>query len=144
MAVIPYISFKNSTKEALDFYVKALDGENVIVTTYGDMPSDPQYPLSDEDKKLVANAMFNTVGGSIMISDMPDSMMDGFIEGNNISIALIYNDKELIKKHFANMSEGGIIYMPLDKAPWTELFGTLEDKFGISWQFSYNTEEYYK
>ena len=32
------------------------------------------------------------------------------------------------------MSEGGTVLMPLDKYPFSERYGWIQDKYGLSWQ----------
>ncbi len=35
---------------------------------------------------------------------------------------------------FQKLSEGGTVLMPLDKYPFSEKFGWVADKYGVSWQ----------
>ncbi|MGZ3350339.1 MAG: VOC family protein [Xanthobacteraceae bacterium] len=35
-----------------------------------------------------------------------------------------------------NCPDGGQIFMPLDKYPFSPKFGWLSDKFGVSWQLN--------
>jgi PhnB protein len=42
------------------------------------------------------------------------------------------NEAEL-QGYFEQLSAGGNITMPLEKAPWGDTFGMLADKFGVPW-----------
>lgn len=56
----------------------------------------------------------------------------------NPSISLYYvcETEEELKRVWEGLSEGGFIMMPLDKYPWSEKYGWLSDRFGISWQIT--------
>lgn len=141
MAVIPYINFTNKAKEAIDFYIAALDGEDLRIAYYSDLPESVEHPLSDKEKQLIANASFNIANGTIMVSDVPESMFT-LRPGDHTSINLTYQDKDRLKKHFERLSAGGHINVPLGETPWSKLYGMLTDKFGIIWQLTYTPDDY--
>jgi predicted 3-demethylubiquinone-9 3-methyltransferase (glyoxalase superfamily) len=62
----------------------------------------------------------------------------------NPSISLYYScsTKEEITRTWDAFSKEGSVLMPLDKYEWSESYGWLTDKFGISWQFSLESEPY--
>lgn len=37
---------------------------------------------------------------------------------------------------FQKLSEGGTVFMPLDQYPFSEKFGWIADKYGVSWQLN--------
>ena len=39
------------------------------------------------------------------------------------------------------LSENGMVLMALDKYPWSERYGWIQDRFGISWQLSFGKLE---
>ncbi len=48
-------------------------------------------------------------------------------------------DREQLKKIWAQLTAGGTVLMPLDKYNWSELYGWVQDKYGVSWQVSLST-----
>jgi PhnB protein len=38
-----------------------------------------------------------------------------------------------LKGYFERLSDGGMVTMPLENAPWGDSFGMLVDKYGIGW-----------
>lgn len=38
-----------------------------------------------------------------------------------------------LRGYFEKLASGGMVGMPLEKAPWGDTFGMLTDKFGINW-----------
>jgi predicted 3-demethylubiquinone-9 3-methyltransferase (glyoxalase superfamily) len=80
--------------------------------------------------------------GSVMTVDIElDGYRMSFLNGGphfkvNPSISFFYthHDPKVIDKVWEKFSVGGAALMPLDKYPWSEKYGWVQDKFGISWQ----------
>ena len=49
--------------------------------------------------------------------------------------------REKIEEVWNKLSEGGIALMPLDQYPFSEKFGWIQDKYGLSWQLSLTNPE---
>jgi len=73
-----------------------------------------------------------------MGSDTGGEWASGYSQGNNFSISITAGSKEEAEKLFNGLSAGGKVTMPLSKTFWSESFGMLTDKFGISWMMSFN------
>lgn len=52
----------------------------------------------------------------------------------SISFFVVCELEEEINELWKKLSENGKVMMPLDKYDWSEKYGFLEDKFGLSWQ----------
>lgn len=123
----PYISFKDSAKQAMEFYKDAFGG-NLTISTFkdGGTPHEP----ADADK--VMHAMLVTTNGlTLMASDTPPNME--YTPGNNISISLSGDNEAELRGYWDKLAEGAQISIPLNAAPWGDIFGMLTDKFGIHW-----------
>lgn len=57
--------------------------------------------------------------------------------GKNITLYVVTGDCQKLEAEFNNFSKDDIISMPLQETFWSPLYGALEDKFGVVWQFSY-------
>jgi predicted 3-demethylubiquinone-9 3-methyltransferase (glyoxalase superfamily) len=44
--------------------------------------------------------------------------------------------EEEIDELWTNLGAGGLVFMPLNKYPFSEKFGWVQDKFGLSWQLN--------
>lgn len=55
----------------------------------------------------------------------------------SISFMISCADQDETRKYWEALSEGGQALMPLDKYDFSELYGWVEDKFGVSWQIMY-------
>lgn len=54
-----------------------------------------------------------------------------------ISFFISCSTKEEVLQLWSNLSDGGEALMPLDKYSFSELYGWIKDKFGLSWQVMY-------
>lgn len=60
-----------------------------------------------------------------------------FQVGNNVSLTLEFDEIEEMRKVFKELGEGGTIEMDLQETFWyPSLYGSVIDKFGISWQIT--------
>lgn len=134
-----FINFDGDCREALEFYAKVFQSEAQNIMTYGQMPPDPNFPVPDADKENVVYSSIPIFGCDVMFCDVPSDMP--LTKGDNISPTLGTDDKEEIQRIFAELSESGEVMMPLDKTFWSELYGMVQDKYGVIWQLSHDSGE---
>lgn len=65
-----------------------------------------------------------------MLADV-DSDNDTFA-GFSLSINL--TDEDELKKIYNALSAGADVILPLQKVEWSQYYGLLKDKFGVTWQ----------
>jgi PhnB protein len=123
----PYLNFRDQTKEAMDFYQSVLGGD-LRSNTYA------EFGLGDEiEADKVMHSQLTTPDGLVlMAADVPTGM--DYSRGvNDASIALFGDDADSLGRIYRELSEGGTILQPLEKAPWGDSFGSFVDRFGVSW-----------
>jgi PhnB protein len=121
----PYLSFKDNTRTAMEFYRSVFGGE-LQVMPFGDMAHDPS------QKDMVMHAMLTAPNGfTLMGSDTPPEMARTV--GDNISVSLSGDDESELRGYWDKLAAGGNVTYPLAKAPWGDSFGMLKDKFGTPW-----------
>jgi PhnB protein len=123
----PYLSFRDSAREAMDFYRSVFGGE-LTVSTFGEFQAseDP----SEQDK--VMHSMLVSDGGLVlMAADTPNSME--YRPGTNFAVSLSGEDDAELRGYWDRLSADGTVAMPLNQAPWGDMFGMCTDKFGVSW-----------
>ena len=136
MSVDVYMNFNGNCREAVEFYAQVFGIENPQMMTFGEAPPNPEYPLPEEARNLIMHARLNISGSNVMFSDVfPGSP---FVAGNNISLAFVSTDEEELKTFFNKIKEGGTVRMELQETFFSKCYGSLTDKFGIEWQFSYD------
>ncbi|MCW5712997.1 MAG: VOC family protein [Bauldia sp.] len=126
----PYVSFRNSAREAMEFYRSVFGGE-LVLTAFGDggMPHDPS------EKDRIMHGQLETPNGfTLMGSDVSNSMP--YSPGTNYAISLSGDDEAELRGWWDKLGEGGTVTLPLEKAPWGDSFGMVNDRFGTSWMFN--------
>jgi predicted 3-demethylubiquinone-9 3-methyltransferase (glyoxalase superfamily) len=124
--IIPHLWFDKEAREAAGFYSSLFPDSRITnVTTLHDTPSGDCDVVSFELWKY-----------SFM------AISAGPLFRFNPSISLMVNfdpsrDREAGKRIDAvwgKLAEGGKVLMPLDKYPFSDRYGWIEDKYGLSWQ----------
>jgi predicted 3-demethylubiquinone-9 3-methyltransferase (glyoxalase superfamily) len=124
--ITPHLWFDTEAKEAAHFYTSLFPNSTIkSATTLRNTPSG--------DTDIVS---FELWGYSFM------SISAGPLFHFNPSISFMVNfdpsqDKdarERIDEVWQKLAEGGKVLMPLDKYPFSERYGWVEDKYGLSWQ----------
>jgi PhnB protein len=123
----PYLSFRDTAREAMDFYKSVFGGE-LTTSTFAEFHAseDPA-----EQDKIMHSILSTQDGLTLMASDTPNSM--DFTPGTNFSVSLSGENDAELRGYWQQLSEGGTVTMPLNQAPWGDTFGMCVDKFGVSW-----------
>lgn len=139
MSVDVYLNFNGNCREAVEFYAEVFQTEKPQIMTFGEAPPNPNYELPEEAKNLVMHTRLNIDGSNVMFSDTFPGMP--FVEGNNVTLAIVNKDIDQIKSMYEGLKEGGEVVMELQETFWSKLYGQVTDKFGIHWQLNYDNEE---
>jgi predicted 3-demethylubiquinone-9 3-methyltransferase (glyoxalase superfamily) len=124
--IIPHLWFDQEAREAASFYCSVFPDSGIAnVTTLHDTPSG--------DCDVVS---FNLRGFSFM------AISAGPLFRFNPSISFMVNfdpsqdagAKARLDEAWAKLSEDGKVLMPLDRYPFSECYGWIQDRFGLSWQ----------
>lgn len=89
----------------------------------------PDFP-SEEMKNLVAHAKLNIEGSQFMISDSPSTLP--IRQGNQVTICISTNNVEKSKQYFNALLEGAHVKMPFQETSFSPGYGSLSDKFGVT------------
>ncbi len=124
--ITPHLWFDKEAKEAAAFYCSVFPDSRVeSVTTLHNTPSG--------DCDLVS---FNIQGQPFMaISAGPFFQFNPSISFMvNFDPSREKNARDRIDEVWHKLSDGGFALMPLDKYPFSERYGWIQDKYGVSWQ----------
>src|SRR6266581_403130 len=123
----PYLSFKDNSREAMEFY-RSVFGGKLEVSTFKDYHAS-QDPSEDH---LIMHSVLEAENGiTFMASDTPNRME--YRPGTNMSMSLSGDNEAELKAYFEKLSVGGMVTMPLEKAIWGDSFGMCTDTFGVQW-----------
>jgi predicted 3-demethylubiquinone-9 3-methyltransferase (glyoxalase superfamily) len=124
--IVPYLWFDREAREAAAFYCYVFpDGKLTSTTTLRDTPGG--------DCDVVA---FTLAGQPFM------AISAGPLFRINPSISFILNfdpsrdaqAREHLDALWTKLAPGGNVLMPLDRYPFSEHYGWIQDRYGVSWQ----------
>lgn len=127
---LPCLWFDDQAKEAAEFYTKVFENGQL---------EDTAYYVDDEHKPKgslltiqfsIANQTFIGLNGGPEFKFTP--AISFFVECETM---------EQTKQLWEHLVEEGKILMPLGSYPFSEQFGWLEDRFGVSWQITFTGKE---
>jgi PhnB protein len=133
LAANPYINFQGHTREAMEFYHKALGG-NLELTAFTEQGTPKPAGPDDRIMHSVLEIESLRIMGSDGRPDYPPTV------GDNVAIALSGTDQALLSKAFDMLSDGGTVKQPLKTESWGDSFGYFVDKFGINWMVNINSK----
>lgn len=121
--IIPHLWFDKEAKEAADFYTSLfVDSKVTNLTTLHNTPSGDCDVVSFE----LASQSFMAISAGPLFKFNP-----------SISFHVKCKTKDEVDALWKKLSEGGTVLMELGKYPFSERYGWLSDKYGLSWQLIY-------
>ena len=124
--ITPHLWFDKEAKEAAQFYTFLFSNSKIThTTTLHDTPSGDCDIVSFELKGMQFMAI--SAGPYFKLNPAISFMV-------NFDPSREQDAKEEIDTVWPKLVEGGKILMPIDKYPFSERYGWVEDKYGLSWQ----------
>jgi PhnB protein len=125
----PYLNFRGSAREAMEFYRSVFGGE-LTLSTFGD------YQASEDpaEKDQIMHGQLEADGGIVLMgADVPSAL--DLTPGDNISVSLSGGpeDDATLRGYWDQLSSTGTVTVPLEVAPWGDAFGMCVDSFGVHW-----------
>jgi predicted 3-demethylubiquinone-9 3-methyltransferase (glyoxalase superfamily) len=125
--ITPFLWFDNQAEEAVNFYCSVFkNSKKGSAARYDEAGA----KAAGRPKGSVMTASFQLQGQEFV------ALNGGPIFKINPSISFFANSKlesEVIE-WYDKLSEGGTVLMPLDKYPFSDKYGWVQDKYGVSWQ----------
>ena len=123
----PYLNFRDTAREAMEFY-HSIFGGDLQLNTFAELSASDDPAEAD---KIMHGMLVTPNGLVVMGADTPNSM--DYTPATGFAISLSGDEEAELQRYWDGLSGGGAIVMPLEKAPWGDTFGMCVDKFGISW-----------
>ena len=125
--ITTFLMFEGKAEEAMKYYISLFkDSRITAISRYGKDGPGPE--------GSVIHATFTLNGQEFMAIDSPGK--HNFTFTGSMSLYVRCDTKQEIDELFKRLSDGGQVAMPLDKYPFSERFGWVQDKFGVSWQLT--------
>lgn len=124
--IVPHFWFEKDVKEAAEFYATVFPESKVTsVSTLYDTPSGDVDTVAFE----LWGQKFMAIGAGPLFK--PNPSISFFV---NFDPSREENAREMLDEMWQKLSEGGKALMPLDKYPFSDWYGWIEDRYGLSWQ----------
>ncbi len=123
--ITPFLWFDTEAEEAMNYYISILPEDSEITG----MQKGP-------DGKLF--------GGSFKLNGFDFMVLNAgpqFKFNPSISFTIECKAAEDVEELYNKLIEGGTALMPLDKYPFSEKYGWVNDKYGLSWQIMVGKED---
>ena len=125
--ITPFLMFEGQAEAAMNFYLSLFKQSAVLsITRYG--------PNEAGAEGSVVHALFTLNGQEFMCID--SFVKHAFTFTPSISLYVTCDSEAEIDDLYAQLAQGGAVLMPLDAYPFSEKFGWVADKYGVTWQLS--------
>lgn len=122
--IVPHLWFNDNAKEAVNFYRTLFDDSKMMLEQKLD--GTPSGENAAYYEFTLAGQLFGALNGGPHFTFNPA-----------ISISVNCETIEETEVLWQKLIEGGRALMPLQEYPFSELYGWVEDKYGLSWQVIY-------
>jgi PhnB protein len=120
-----YVNYRGTCEEAFRFYEQHLNGRITGITRHSEFPN-PNVPPDWKDK--IVHARIEIGNAVLMGADIPGS------EPMRSAYLTLTSDSESeAERTYALLTDGGQIFMKMEKTPFANRFAMLRDRFGTSW-----------
>ncbi len=117
-----------NAQAALDLYFATFpDAGMVRVDRYGRGEAGPQ--------GTIKVAVFTLCGSEFMCSDSPIKHNFTFTPASSTFVE--FDSATELERVFGVLTQGGQVLMPLDNYGFSQRFGWVNDRFGVSWQLNF-------
>ncbi len=134
-----YLTFDGNCEEAFNYYKTVFGGGFQFVSRFSDMPTSDQggMDIATEDRNRIMHISLQISTETVLMgSDRISAATEKFIQGNNFSIFLRTDSRAKADQFFKQLSEGGVVKMPMSDTFWENYFGICQDKFGVNWMIA--------
>ncbi len=131
--IVPHLWFDTEAKPAAEFYASVFPDAKIISHTV--MRNTPSGDCDVMKFEIMGYTFMSISAGPYFMINPSISFMVTFDE------AIYENARTLIDSAWEKLVDGGKIMMELDTYPFSERYGWVEDKFGVSWQLSYTSQK---
>jgi predicted 3-demethylubiquinone-9 3-methyltransferase (glyoxalase superfamily) len=127
--ISPFLWFDNQAEEAVNFYTSIFNNARITnVMRYGEAGPGPVGEVMTIGFELEGRP-FTALNGGPQFSFTPA-----------ISFVVTLESVDDVDRLWEQLSNGGNVILAIDEYPFSERYGWIEDRFGVSWQIMVNRE----
>jgi PhnB protein len=127
-----YVNYRGNCEEAFHFYEQRLGGKIVSLMRHREQPGSR---VPQDWREKIVHARIEIGGTVLMGADIPQAepMRSAYL-------TLSLNSEKEAERVYALLSDGGEIFMKMEKTPFANRFAMLRDRFGTSWMLLHGAE----
>lgn len=125
--IVPCLWFDDQAEEAAAFYTKTFPGGRVAAVS--------RYPESFDNPAGKPRGSVMTV--ELEVAGQRFTALNGgplFAINPSVSFFVHVTTADEATRLFSALADGGTVLMPIDAYPWSERYGWVQDRLGVSWQ----------
>ncbi|GAA0135199.1 VOC family protein [Paenibacillus sp. YSY-4.3] len=141
LEVAIFLSMNGRAREAIDFYKKHLNAEELLLVTYEDMAKrDSSLQLTNQNKHYITHSVLRIGKTKIMLAEETMDPREKYTVGNNTSWCIQSADLEEIEQFYKSLTSDDRVrvIVPLSSNVFSKAYGIIEDPFGIQIQLMYD------
>lgn len=141
LEVAIFLSMKGRAKEAIEFYKKHFNAEELLRVTYQQLAErDSSIQLTDENKDYITHSVLLIGKTKLMIAEETMNPSEEYTVGNNTSLCIQSADLEEIEHFYSSLitDERVKVIVPLSSNVFSKAYGIIEDPFGIQIQLMFD------
>ena len=122
-----YVNYRGSCEEAFRFYEQHLGGRMSGLVRHGEQPN-PNPNIPADWKEKVVHARIEIGGTVLMGADIPQAepMRSAYL-------SLSLDSEQDAERIYALLTDGGEVFMKMERTPFANRFAMIRDRFGTSW-----------
>lgn len=125
--VTPFLMFQGQAEEAINHYLSIFEDSKIISLV--------RYEEGGPEKVgKIAKAVFSISGQEFLCND--STIQHAFTFTPSISAFVECDSENEVEDAYRKLLDGGQALMPIDNYGFSQKFGWVQDKFGISWQLN--------
>lgn len=131
--ITPFLWFENQAEEAVNFYTSIFKNSKIL--------SESRYEKAGAEISGMQEGSIMTV--SFELNGQKFTALNGgpvFKFTPAVSFTINLESEEEVDRLWEKLIDGGNAMMELGKYDWSEKYGWLQDKFGMSWQIGISNE----
>jgi predicted 3-demethylubiquinone-9 3-methyltransferase (glyoxalase superfamily) len=127
--IVPHLWFDDQAEKAVNFYTSLFEDSTIgSVSRYGEAGQE----IHGQEAGTVMTVDFDLAGYKmIALNGGPQ-----FSFTPAISFFVTCETEAEVDELWEKLSDGGTPMMPLDKYEWSEKYGWIQDRYGLTWQIS--------
>lgn len=127
LPIVPNLWIDDQTESAVEFYVSLFKDSKILKRSYFTGVGEDVHGKGEGELMVIsfelAGERFAAINGGPFFKFTPAA-----------SLFVTCESAEEVDRLWEQLSSGGNTLMPLDKYPWSERYGWVQDRFGLTWQ----------